>query len=65
VSAYAVAACELVLCVRGEPGDVIPWVQAAARHTEGQPPGFDLIVILRAARLFAPILSRACSAPPR
>jgi hypothetical protein len=68
VAAYAVAACEGLLCVLGErhERDVIVWLHTAARHIEVEPGGgIDLVLVLRAARLLQPVLVRACVAAGR
>jgi len=70
VSAYAVAACEGLLYIQCErsAGDVLAWVQAAARHVEDEHAehrAFDVVVVLRAARLLEPILLRARDPFPR
>jgi hypothetical protein len=60
VSAYAVAACEGLLSVRGERSaeDVIGWLLRADRHTHFEN-GLDLVLVVRAARLLQPLLERA------
>jgi hypothetical protein len=60
VSAYAVAACEGILQVRGERSaqDVISWLVSADRHTHFEN-GLDLVLVVRAARLLQPLLERA------
>lgn len=67
-AAYAVAACEGVLLVRGErhERDVIGWLHTAARHIEVEHGrGVDLVLVLRAARLCQRLLERACVAGGR
>ena len=66
VSAYAVAASEGLLQLRGERSadDVIGWLLAADRHMHFEN-GLDLVVVIRAARLLQPLLERAGAAPPR
>jgi hypothetical protein len=66
VSAYAVAASEGLLQLRGERSadDVIGWLLAADRHMHFEN-GLDLVVVIRAARLLQPLLERASAAPPR
>jgi hypothetical protein len=60
VSAYAVAACEGLLQVRGERSadDVISWLLRADRHMHFEN-GLDLVLVVRAARLLQPLLERA------
>jgi len=61
-AAYAVAACEGLLCAQGERSerDILLWLQTAARHIEVEHGGgVDLVLVLRAARLLQRVLERA------
>jgi hypothetical protein len=61
-AAYAVAACEGLLCAQDERSerDILLWLQTAARHIEVEHGGgIDLVLVLRAARLLQPVLERA------